>query len=514
MIESPALSQHGLELLVEVSRTLLEESNLKLLLPRLLDRAFEVSRAERGYILLRNAKGELYPVQARSIEPGSLPPGDPSTSVIERALKERRTVLSRNASRDPRFGGSSSLIIRGIRSACCVPLEARGERLGALYLDATGSGVLTEADLPLLDAFGLLAGLALGRVLDMSRRAEAFEEIVGRPKFAGIVGESPVMQRLYERMERIATADLPVLIVGESGTGKELVARALHQVGRRASGPMRAIFCGNLTADLLESELFGYKRGAFTGAIADKPGLLDLTDKGTLFLDEIADVPPIIQAKLLRFLQEGEYQRLGDPAIRHSDTRILSATNKSLEGEIAAGRFREDLYYRLNVLRIEVPPLRTREGDLALLSAYTLARIAHRTGQPPRRLSAASLSRLQSYDWPGNVRELENVLARAAVLAAGDIIEPEEIDLPKGDRLDQSLAHEQASLDEAIKAHILKVLQSVGGNRSEAARILGVSRRYLQKSLVRWRGDEDDDVEDDPDDDDGNCDLRDTPERA
>ncbi len=481
------LSKAGLELLVESAKALLEETTLDELLKRILDKAIEVSGAERGYILLRDLTDELKPSISRGIEPDSIPVGDPSTSVIERALQERKPVISRNALRDPRFSGSSSLILRGIHSTCCIPLFAHNENLGALYLDAKGLGKLTDSDLPLLEVFGSLAGLALGRILELDKKQRSIEVKIEQTRFPGIIGESLTMRRMFEKMERIATADLPVLIVGESGTGKELIARAIHSISRRSKEPLRAIFCGNLTPELLESELFGYKRGAFTGAIADKPGLLDLANRGTLFLDEIADVPLQIQAKLLRFLQDGEYLRLGDPNPKYADVRIISATNRDLTNEIAANRFREDLFYRLNVLRIEVPPLREREGDIDLLAIFILNKIANRTGQTPRRPSRAALNKLNRYHWPGNVRELENVLARAAVLSASEIIEPEDIDLPETESIDFTKGTNVLKLDEAIKNHILSVLRSLGGNRSEAARVLGVSRRYLQKCLAKWR---------------------------
>lgn len=485
-------SRSSLELLVEAGRSLVEDIDLEHLIPNLLDKAFEVGGAERGYMLLVDRKGDLEPVASRGIEPGSLPPGDPSRSIIDTALKERRPIVSRNAARDPRFSGSESIIIRGIRSICCIPLEARGNMLGALYLDASGAGRLTEEHLPMLEAFGSLAALALSRRMELDEARRAIEASTGSTRFQGIVGESEVMRRMFNRMERIATADLPVLISGESGTGKELIARALHKYGPRKDKPFRAIFCGNLTADLLESELFGYKKGAFTGAIADKPGLLDLADKGTLFLDEIADVPPTIQAKLLRFLQDNEYQRLGDPKPRYADVRILSATNKMLKDEIAQNRFREDLFYRLNVLTIEAPPLTERDGDIPLLAAAILVRVAARTGQPQRRISSAALARLDSHSWPGNVRELENVLARAAVLTVDDTIQPEDIDLPVDQESVAVPESEVLDLQTVIENHLKKVLKHTGGNRSEAARLLGVSRRYLQKNLARWREEETD----------------------
>lgn len=484
--DSSSLSREGLELLLDLAKSLLEERNLTDVLKRLLDNAVAVSEADRGYILLRDGQGGWQRSVSRGMEAGSTAGGDPSNTVIESALAERKPIIARNAARDPRFSGSSSLILRGVRAVCCIPLLSNGAIVGLLYLDGKGAGRMTEESLPFLEAFGALAGAALGRSLELDSARKALEASGASQRFVGLVGESPVMKRLYDRLERIAGADLPVLITGESGTGKELIAKALHQNGARSKLPMRAIFCGNLTPELLESELFGYRRGAFTGAIADKPGLLDLADKGTLFLDEIADVPSSIQAKLLRFLQDGEYQRLGDPHPRRADVRVISATNKSLQTEIATGRFREDLFYRLNVLTIESPPLRQREGDLPLLALAILARVAVRTGQPPRKISAAALRKLERHNWPGNVRELENVLARAAVLAAGEVIEPEEIDLPNGNTPPPATS-DSLDMESAVRTHILRVLALVGGNRSEAARVMGVSRRYLQKSLVKWR---------------------------
>jgi Nif-specific regulatory protein len=480
------ISKSGLELLYEAARALLEVSDLDKLLQELLDKAFEVSGAERGYILMRDEHGEMQPIISRGIEPGSLPEGDPSFSVIDTALKERRPVLSQNASRDPRFSGSSSLIIRGIRFACCIPLEARSSRVGALYLDTTIKGKLTDDQLPLLEAFGSLAALALSRSLEL-KNARLALQISYQMRFPGIIGESEVMNRLYDRMERIAGADLPVLISGESGTGKELIARALHKTGPRKDKPFRAVFCGNLTADLLESELFGYRKGAFTGAVTDKPGLLDLADKGVLFLDEIADVPGPIQTKLLRFLQDGEYQRLGDAKPRHADVRVFSASNKFLPDEIKAGNFREDLYYRLNVLAIEAPPLRDRKNDIPLLAGAFLIKIANRTGQSQKHISTAALDMLSNHPWQGNVRELENVLARAAVLAINEILEPEDFDIFGMQTKELIIDEDQLDLQSVIEAHLMKVLKMTDGNRSETARILGVSRRYLQKTLAKWR---------------------------
>lgn len=489
-METSVKAQHtspGWALLAEAFQAILTPSSVKEMMPRLLERALEVTGGERGFILIRDEQGSLKPALSQGVEPGTLAPGDPSHTVIEQALRLGRPVISRNAVRDPRFKGSESLIIQGIRHICCIPLIARGEKVGAIYVDAISGSKLKDEDLPILEAFGTLSALALANMMELeARRIQPSPSFGHQSPFPLLVGESRVMQELYQKMAKIAEVDLPVLIVGESGTGKELVARSIHQASPRKEKAWRAIFCGNLTSELLESELFGYKKGAFTGAITDKPGLLDLTNGGTLFLDEVADIPAPIQTKLLRFLQEGEYFRLGDPQPRHADVRIISATNKNIEREIAEGRFREDLYYRLNVLRLEVPPLRDREGDIELLSLYILQKIALRTGQSFKRLSRSALSALNHYSWPGNVRQLENILARAAVLAQSDVIEREDLDIP----LPETPARnhdEPLDLESAVRAHILKVLKLTSGNRSEAARLLGVSRRFLQKELARWK---------------------------
>lgn len=476
------------EPLLEVVQSLLEATDFALTCKKLLDNAMTFTSAERGYLLVRDENQKFEPIASQGIEPGKMPSGDPSRAIVETALRERRPVISRDASKDPRFSSSESIIIRGIRSACCLPLESRGIKIGALYLDTSGIGKLTEEMLPLLEVFSTLAGLVLGKMLELDTTKKALQANQSVKRFGGIIGESKVMSQLYNRLERIANADLPVLITGESGTGKELAARAIHQNSTRAKGPFSAIFCGNLSVELLESELFGYKKGAFTGAVTDKLGLLDITNGGTLFLDEIADVPMSIQAKLLRFLQNGEYQRVGDPAVKKSNTRILSATNKNLAIEIEKGTFRQDLFYRLNVLVVEMPPLSKRDGDIPLLSGFILNKLAERTGQPLKKISTSALQKLGAYDWPGNVRELENVLARAAVLTLGDVIEPEDLDLDLDDLQHiEKTESSELDLEAVIENHIKYVLKFTKGNRSEAARLLGVSRRYLQKLLVKWR---------------------------
>jgi Nif-specific regulatory protein len=270
---------------------------------------------------------------------------------------------------------------------------------------------------------------------------------------------------------------------GESGTGKELVAKALHYNGPRRSKPFVAQFCGNLSESLLESELFGHRKGSFTGAIRDKKGMFEVADGGTFFLDEIADIPPLIQAKLLRVLQDGEMRRVGDTETRHVDVRIISATNRSLAKQVEGGLFREDLFYRLNVITIKMPPLRDRKGDIQILVQHFLDKFAARTGIPPKKITQAAMKALENYAWPGNVRELENTLERAVVLSQERPITLESLIIPKA----RELAGGRKTLKEHEKEVVMRTLEESGGNKTKTAEALDVSLRWLHYKLAEWR---------------------------
>jgi two-component system response regulator HydG len=296
------------------------------------------------------------------------------------------------------------------------------------------------------------------------------------------------MQRVLEMVARVAPSDATVLVQGESGTGKELIAKAIHHASPRADGPFVAVNCGALPEALLESELFGHVKGAFTGAIAAKRGLFEEAQGGTLFLDEIGEMPPSLQVKLLRALQEREIRRVGGTQAIGVDVRIVAATNRDLAQLVRDGRFRDDLYYRLNVVLVALPPLRERREDVPLLAAHFLARAAERRGRP-LRLSAATEERLAAYPWPGNVRELENALERASILAAGDTIAPG--DLPPhiasgaGPGPVPALPA-QRNLAEVERAHILQTLERCGWNHSRAADALGIGRTTLWRKLKEY----------------------------
>jgi len=309
----------------------------------------------------------------------------------------------------------------------------------------------------------------------------------------GMVGKSKAMQDVLELVSKVADYDTTVLITGESGTGKELVARAIHAGGRRAGRQLVAVNCGGIPETLLESEFFGYRRGAFTGADRDKTGRFQEADKGTIFLDEIGELPPALQVKLLRVLQENEIRAVGDTKPRKVDVRVIAATQKRLLAEMEAGRFREDLYFRLNVLHIDIPPLRRRTEDIPDLVQHFIERFNRRFDKNVRAVSAGALSMLMAYPWPGNVRELENVMERAAVLTEGNHIRPENLpptlSAPVEGRLEKELFSGFSVKRARVvleKKMIAKALEETGGNRTQAARLLEISHPSLLSKMKRY----------------------------
>ncbi len=303
-----------------------------------------------------------------------------------------------------------------------------------------------------------------------------------------IIGSSPPMQRVFEIVDQVAPSKATVLITGESGTGKELVANAIHQRSPRANGPFIKLHCAALAESLLESELFGHEKGSFTGAMARKDGRFSLADGGTLFLDEIGEISPAIQVKLLRFLQEHEFERVGGTQTLRVDVRIIAATNRNLVEEVAKGRFREDLFYRLNVVALEMPPLRDRRTDVPALAKFFLDKYSRENGKTIEGFAPETLELLASYDWPGNVRELENAIERAVVLNTGNQLEPRFLPASVQPRATPSglPAIPGSTMAEVERYAILETLKSTGGSTSKAAEILGISVRTIQYRLHQY----------------------------
>ncbi|OGU14282.1 MAG: hypothetical protein A3K13_07780 [Gemmatimonadetes bacterium RIFCSPLOWO2_12_FULL_68_9] len=304
------------------------------------------------------------------------------------------------------------------------------------------------------------------------------------------IGTSRRFVEVLRLAEQVGPTESTVLILGESGTGKEVLARHIHQLSPRRDGPFMSLNCGALPESLLESELFGHVKGAFTGAVRDKVGLFAAARSGTFFLDEIAEMTPALQVKLLRVLQEREALPVGATEPIPVDVRVIAATNRDLDEEMRRGGFRSDLYYRLNVISLQLPPLRERREDIPLLVDAFLRRLAEQRGQPPRRLSAATEEAILVYDWPGNVRELENALEHAVTVSAGPEIDPdalpERITAPKPQPLVQERPHPNPTLDAIERAYILWVLQAEGGNKTRAAEVLGIDPSTLHRKLARY----------------------------
>ncbi|MGA2327627.1 MAG: sigma-54 dependent transcriptional regulator [Bryobacteraceae bacterium] len=313
------------------------------------------------------------------------------------------------------------------------------------------------------------------------------QELGRRYEFDNIVGHSPPMQEVFATVERVAPTRATVLLAGESGVGKDLIARAIHYHSPRSDRPFVKINCTAIPENLMESELFGYEKGAFTGANTTKPGKFEQADTGTAFLDEIGDVPASIQVKLLRVLQEREFERLGSNKTRHIDVRIVAATNQDLRAALEQGTFREDLYYRLNVVPINIPPLRERREDIPFLAEHFVAKLARASGSRVESISDAAVERLMGYHWPGNVRELENVIERSIVLCPATHLEAADIRLdtsPRAPRLAaDNFLPDGVTLDEYEQAILREALRRADGNKSQAARLLGLTRNALRYRL-------------------------------
>jgi len=336
--------------------------------------------------------------------------------------------------------------------------------------------------------------LVVSKELDVQRMREenrSLKEALGkRYNFQNIIARSPRMQEVLGIVERVATTNSTVLLGGESGVGKDLIARAIHQNSRRASGPFIKINSTAIPDNLFESELFGFEKGAFTGATTSKPGKFELADKGSLFLDEIGDVPAPIQVKLLRVLQEREFERLGGTKTLKVDVRLVAATNKDLRAALEQGTFREDLYYRLNVVPIDIPPLREHKEDIPDLVSHFLLRLARDNGKEIEKITPAALRMLMDYHWPGNVRQLENTIERAVALSTDSILDTDDIHLDSGSTRHHAAATapvlpEGMTLEQWEDEIIREALRRANGNKSQAARMLGLSRNAFRYRLAK-----------------------------
>jgi len=503
----------------DVCRRLAEEEDPQALLPLALDAAIEVADAERGFLVRvlgrRPDGGFKFRVEvARGFDKASLQGsrGSVSRTVVRRVLERGGRGLVTTSDGDRDALEVSSVRDRRVRSIICVPLRLRGEAVGVLYLDHRfTAGAFTEADLPALSTFADQAALAIETAETQAARrqerrrldaasselddlrndgaaADAALEAVGalppgERGFGRLVGRSEAMRALYRQIEQAARSWETVLILGESGTGKELVAREVHARGTRPQAPFLSENCAAVAEGLLESELFGHKRGAFTGADSDRPGLFELAGEGTLFLDEVGDTSLAMQSKLLRTLQDGTVRPVGAGDTLAVGCRVLAATNRSLRAMVADGAFRADLYYRLDVLRIVVPPLRQRPEDIPLLTGH----FCEQLGVEPLEPTPKAERLLVGYAWPGNVRQLENEVRRLAALGVRKVavrhLSPE---VREGRGVARApVDHSGKTLAEVERAVVAAALRESAGNKARAARQLGVPRSTLYHLLER-----------------------------
>ena len=487
----PERATRELEALLKINAVLGSAKRLEELERKLLEAIGEVIPADRGAIILVGESLEHFSSifgWDRTPEHGL--PVELSRAAIDRALRERVAVLSDSATLDASgTDGEDRGTAARARSLLAVPLVVFDRVVGVIYLETRDSQIrLDEGHLEWLSAFGRVAAVAL----ENARRSQWLENENRRLRDEldldrSMVGESLPMQDVYRFIAKVAPASATVLIQGESGTGKEVVARAIHRNSPRAERPFIAVNCAAVAETLLESEMFGHEKGAFTGAVVQKKGRIEVADGGTLFLDEISELAPNLQAKLLRVLQEREFERVGSTSPIRVDIRVVAATNQDLEKAIKEGRFRADLYYRLKVVSVILPPLRERREDIPLLANYFAVKHCGRSNRPAASISAEAHAYLRHYDWPGNVRELENAIERAVVLGPGDVILPEN--LPE-DVLDTEvptkglLPHFHEVVKRTKRDLILKALKQTGGNYVEAAKTLGLQPTYLHR-LIR-----------------------------
>ncbi|MGA7119477.1 MAG: sigma-54-dependent Fis family transcriptional regulator, partial [Polyangiaceae bacterium] len=541
-----AATEDRLARILEITRELASEHDVPRLLLRVTDHAVALLGAERGFVVLTNERGELEAHAARGRAGEDDPHAKFSRSVAERVVARGEPVVTISARDDERLAEAVSVHQLMIQSIACVPIRGApplGRTIGALYVETRlRPGVRFERELPTLSAFADQAAIAIenARLLaenreradqlarangDLAAAHAELARLLGKRTeqlaearrdlkqvraelrshfgYAGLIGTSAAMRRVYALIERLKDTDVPVLVTGESGTGKEMVARAIHQAGPRAKRPFVGVNCAAIPANLLESELFGSVRGAFTGADRDRPGLFQEASGGTLLLDEIGEMPLKMQSGILRALQEKCVRPVGGTKEEAVDVRVIAATNRDLTQMVAARAFREDLYYRLHVVEVHVPPLRDRVEDIPPLMDHLLSLFAARYRRERRAFSREAVRKICAYPWPGNVRQLEHALLSAWLMSERAEIEADDVELPTppaparlaskstGGRAPPSSRHQSAKsragstseFKSAERERILGALTACNWNRAQAAKMIGVPRRTFYRRL-------------------------------
>lgn len=493
-----------LQTLLTVSTAISSTLKLEVLLEKVVDAVVRITGCKHGYLMLAESDGQLSVALARSADGKTMPHRnfDVSLSVVKKAASTGEAQLVSDAREEADLKHKQSIVDFRIRTVISIPLKFEGELVGVIYADSDAiSETFTSSDLPILNAFGAQAAVAIdnarnhGELESIKNSLERQnvslrQQLAEKYKFGGIIGRSPAMQGVFEVITKVAPLATTVLIQGETGTGKELIAKAIHYNSTRKGAPMVSINCGALPKHILESELFGYRKGAFTGAETDRAGLFEAANGGTLFLDEIGDMPIELQVKLLRALQEGEVRRVGDDRPITVNVRVIAATNRDLAQQVDEGRFRNDLFYRLNVVPILLPPLRDRQEDVLPLAEFFLERYSKRMEKSKPLLTRSAKEMLLTHSWTGNVRELENAIERALALGEGrDSIDVDQFehlinrhklaDMPEVDAPLKSMAQNWE------KQFIRKMLVKNSWNVSKTASVLKISRQQLHNKIKK-----------------------------
>ncbi len=476
------ITKEQFDTLYQISQTLNYAVYENTLIEETLDLIIKVINAERGLFVKYNEENQKFIIiAARNIEQENI--NDISTfssGILQQVIEKKEPMLYHDVQSDPNVSQFESIQIHNIKSVLGVPIIRNRKVWGVILADSRiNRKEFTEENLIFLDFFSNLVSLSLDKIISYQELQKEniilLNQIQASNQISELIGDSIAIKKMSALIHKVARTDASVLLLGESGTGKELVAKAIHNLSLRSDKPYLAQFCGSIPDTLLESELFGYKKGAFTGANTDKKGLFEVAHNGTFFLDEIADISIALQAKLLRVLQNKEIIRLGDTEVIKVDARVIAATNKDLQQLVKEDKFRRDLFYRLNVFPINIPPLRDRKGDIPLLTKYFIKKYSNEE----IHIESKVMKILESYTWPGNVRQLENVIQRALILCDTNKLLPEHIIIEE----DDDEVNFSGTLRELEKSILNKRLKEFDGNRTATAKSLGVSVRWVQLKL-------------------------------
>lgn len=480
----------GYRRLQQLSEKVLDEYQVPKLLEELMDAVIDITKADKGFMIL--ADGDDLDVRvARRINQETINDAmsHVSDSIIAKVIRSRHPLIVSDALSHSEFKSAQSVINLKLSSVMCVPLLHKGALLGVIYVGNENiANLFTRVHLDLLTIFASQASLVLANALlvnDLRQDNRVLSRRLDELNYGSIIGACDVMREVYRTIEKVAPTNVNVLVLGETGTGKELIANELHKRSPRAQGPFITINCGAIPESLLESELFGHVKGAFTGATSTRQGKFQAADGGTIFLDEIGEMPLNLQVKLLRVLQERTITKVGATQSEKVDIRIVAATNLNLQEAVRLNKFREDLYYRLNVVQLKLPPLRERGQDVIMIAKFLIQKICAELGLSIKEISALTAQAMLKYEWPGNIRQLENRLKKAIVLSDNPTLSPLDLDL-EPEFLEEVLSLSDAK-ERFAHRYIMESLERNGGNRTQTAKELGVDPRtifrYLEKEL-------------------------------